>query len=118
MKFRHLSPGAEPCLQVVEIDIDNRRNIKRQKLGEKQSAHDSHPQRAAYLASGAKSEGYGKRAHECSHGRHHDRAEPYDRPLEYGLRRLFALCSLYPKGEVYHHDGVLLHDTYQHDDPD
>ena len=57
----------------------------------------------------------GKAAHECCHGRNHDRTKPNEAYLINRLGRSQVLLTLRFHCEVDHHDRVLLDDADQHD---
>ncbi len=72
----------------------------------------------AKLGADARAEGERQRAQERRHGRHHDRAEAQQRRLVDRLLGWLSLRALGVQREVDHHDGVLLDDADQQDDPD
>lgn len=59
---RHFYPFSprQPRIQLVYIDIKDRRNVHGQKLGKEQSPDYGHPQRLPRLAAGADAEGDGE----------------------------------------------------------
>ena len=60
----------------------------------------------------------GKTTEESGHGGHHDGAETKQAGLVDGFFRTLAALPFRDKGEVNHHDGVLLHDADEQDDAD
>src|SRR3989442_1325800 len=102
----------------VEGQVHDRRRVEGQELREKQPADDRDAERAPQLGAGAGAEGQGQAAQERRQRRHHDRPEAEQaRLIDRRLRRA-ALVALSVEGEVDHHDGVLLHDTNEENDPD
>src|SRR5581483_3121830 len=55
-------------------------------------------------------------AHQSGHGGHHDGTEANQSTLVNGFLRALTFVALSVEREVDHHDGVLFHDTDQHDD--
>ncbi len=110
-------PLPQPVASGVHVDVDDRRDVEGQELGDQQAADHGQAQGAARLGALPGAQGDGQGAHQGGHGGHHDGAEPEEAALEDGLGRRLA-SRLRLQGEVDHHDGVLLHDADQHDDPD
>ena len=68
-----IAPFLEPAAEAIEIEINDRRGVEREKLREEQAADDRDAEWAAQFAAGACSGGEGQRAEQCRRGRHHDR---------------------------------------------
>src|SRR5215471_73341 len=104
--------------QTIEIQEDDGRGVERQELAQRQPANDGVTERLAYLGSGssAKHERHG--AEHRRHRRHENRAETLDASLIDRLLRRETLLALGMKGEVDHHDPVLLDDADQQEDAD
>src|SRR5215469_10270927 len=66
---------AEELARLLEVDIDDGRDVERQQLRGEQAADDAEAERAAQLRAGAEAERDRQRPHDRRHRRHHDRAE-------------------------------------------
>src|ERR1700744_6408798 len=67
---------AAPVLQGVEVQINDGRDVKSERLGKQQTSDDSDAERAPDLATGTAAEGNRQGSEKCSHRGHHDRAKP------------------------------------------
>ena len=103
---------------MLEVDVDDRRDEQRQKLREQKSADHRETERLPRVSAGAERERDRQAAHQRGHRGHHDRPEPRQTGLADRFFGRPAFLALRVKGEVDHHDGVLLHDPDQHDDAD
>ena len=104
-------------MQAVEQEIDHRRRIERQDLGDRKPADDGHAERPAQLGAGPGRDQERDRAQQRRHGGHQDRAEPVEAGLVDRLIRGQA-AALALDGEIDQHDAVLLDDADQQDDAD
>src|SRR5215471_20515995 len=104
--------------QAIEIQEDDRRGVERQKLAQCQPANDCIAERLAYLGAGSTAEHERHGAEHRRHRRHENRAETLDASLIDRLLRREPLLALGMKGEVDHHDAVLLDDADQQEDAD
>ncbi len=109
---------AERRAEPLEIEIDDRRRIERQRLAERQTADDGQAQRSPQLRADAVTEHQRQRAEHRRHRRHQDRAQAQQAGLIDRLARRQPLDALRFEGEVDHHDRVLLDDAYQQHDAD
>ena len=73
----HHPPPGQPLLDVLHVDVEDRRDEERQRLREEQPAHDREPERPPRFRARAESQRDRQRAHQRRHRRHHDRAEPH-----------------------------------------
>ena len=87
-------------------------------MREQQAADDYQAERLAGFAAGAVAKGDRHGAEQGGHGGHHDRAEADQAAFVDGLLGAETLVALGFEGEVDLHDGVLLDDADQHDEPD
>src|SRR6516165_2211762 len=75
-----LSLGArsagDPSIETVEVEKDDRRRVKRQRLADDQPADDRIAERLADFRAGAGAEHQRNAAEQCRHRRHHYRPEP------------------------------------------
>src|SRR4051812_31886645 len=71
----------EPYLQALEVEIDHRRDVKRERLRQHQAADHRQAKRHARAAAGTEADGDGQATHQRSHGGHHDRAEAHQARL-------------------------------------
>src|ERR1700749_2339873 len=65
----------EPCVETVEVEKDDWRRVKRQRLADDQPADDGVAERLPDFGSGAGAEHQRNTAEERGHRRHHDRPE-------------------------------------------
>src|SRR6185369_3884889 len=107
-----------PSLDLVEIVVDYRRDIECQHLRHQQTADNCKTEGSSRFSSGTKPQSNGKRPHQRSHGRHHDRPETYESPLVDSHHGTLAAASLSLQSKIYHHDSIFLHNANQHDDAD
>src|SRR6516225_8883690 len=99
--------------QAIEIQEDDGRGVERQELAQRQPANDGVAERLAYLGAGSTAEHERHGAEHRRHRRHENRAETLDASLIDRFLRREALLALGMKGEVDHHDAVLLDDADQ-----
>src|SRR5688572_14913871 len=59
-------------LQALEVQVDHRRDVKRQDLRQQQPTHHRYAQRHARVAAGAEADGDRQAADKRGHGGHHD----------------------------------------------
>jgi hypothetical protein len=105
-------------MQPVEIEIDHRGGVKREKLADDESADDGKAERPADFRAGPGAEHQRQAPEQRRHGCHHDWPEAQQAGLIDRLCRCEALLALRDQCEINHHDGVLLDDTDQKDDGD
>src|SRR6267142_4720077 len=103
--------SVQPALQPVEIDIDNRRRIKREKLRQSEAADDGIPERLANLRADPGTHHHRHAAKQCGHRGHQDRPEAQDAGLIDRFFRRQAVAVLDLLGKIDQHDSVLLDDT-------
>src|SRR3989442_797384 len=109
--------AGQVLLRRLHIEVEDRRDVEREELGDHQPAHHGQPQRAPRVGAGADAERDGERAEQRGHRRHHDRPEAQQAALVDRLLGRHA-AALGLDREVDHHDRVLLHDADQHDHAD
>ena len=110
-------PPRQPGIEAVDVDVEDRRDEHRQELGEEKAADDGDAERLPRLTPRAQSQGDGQGPEEGRHRRHHNRPETHHAGMVDGLLGRLLVRPLRFQGEVDHHDAVLLHQTYEHDDP-
>ena len=103
--------------KTLEVEIDHRRQVQRQKLRGHQAADDREPERPPRLGARADAERDRQRAHQRGERRHHDRAKANDAGVDDRVLGVLAFALLFER-EVDHHDRVLLDDADQHDQAD
>ena len=116
-----LTDGAETLEsrgQAVEPEIDNRRGVQGEQLADQQTAHNRDSQGMTQFRSCASTKSQRQTAEQRCHGGHHDGTETQQAGLKNCFLRWFVFDSFRFEGEVNHHDGVLLHDANQQNDPD
>src|ERR1700730_4890698 len=111
----------QPVLQLIEIDIDNRRRIESEYLRQSEAADDRVTERLANLRAAPRTHHHRHGAEQRRHRRHQDRAKALDAGLvdRFLGRQAFVLFGLH--GEIHQHDAVLLDDAnqqYEADDRD
>ena len=112
------APALEVVTDAVKVEIDDRRGVEGKHLAEEQPAGDGHAQGPAQLGTHTGAEGQRQRAKQGCHGGHEDRTEAQHAGLEDGVARVLAVFAFGDQGEVDHHDGVLLHDSYEQKNAD
>src|SRR5258708_7697678 len=91
-----------PAVEGFEIEINNRREEKRQQLRNEQASDDGKAQRLARFATCAETEGDLQTSHQRGHRCHHDRAKAKETTLVNGVVRRLA-AALRVESEVNHH---------------
>ena len=118
------APGAtsrrarQPPRQPVEIEVNHRRRVKRQQLAEDQAADDRDAEGPPQFRARARAECERHARQQRRHRSHHDGPEAQKACLVDRVNRSHALLPLGLEREIDHHDGVLLDDADQQDDPD
>ena len=102
----------------LQIDVNHRRDVERQKLRNNQSAFHSQTERAPCFPARTEAECDRQTAHQRRHGGHHDRPETDNAGFENGLARGHTRIALRFESEIDHHDSVLFHDADEQDDAD
>src|SRR5438477_12599610 len=101
-------PAAEPGLQALHLQINDRRRVERQQLAQQQAADDGNAERVAQFRAGAGFERQRDRAEQRGERGHHDWPEAQEAGLHDRVARRHALPALGLDREVDHHDRVLL----------
>src|SRR6516225_9933283 len=91
---------AQPRLDALHREIDDRRGVKREQLAQQQSADDGDAERIAQLRAGALLERERNSTEQRRQRGHHDRPEPQQRRLHDRLARRETLLALRLEGEV------------------
>src|SRR6516164_5555286 len=86
--------AGEPCVETVEVEEDDRRRVKRQRLADDQPADDRIAERLADLRSRAGAEHQRNAAEKGGHRRHHDRPEAQQTRLADRVDRCQAATAL------------------------
>src|ERR1019366_3635681 len=110
--------AGHPCGSAPEPEIDNRSSEQSQDLAEDQTADDRDPERFPEFGTNAAAKREGNSAEQRGHGGHHNGAETQQTGLVNGFFGSLAFFPLRFEGEIDHHNGVFLHDTYQKNDAD
>src|SRR6058998_3963812 len=105
-------------MKPLHVKVEYRRDVEGQELGNEETPDDSEAERLARISALAVFQRYRQRTQECRHRCHHDRAKAQDATLVNSVLRALSLETLRIEGKVDHHDGVLLYDPEQHDQPD
>src|SRR5262245_11362398 len=106
------------CGKFAEEQIDTRRCVQGQNLANHEASDDRDTQRTTQFRTDAGSKRERHTAEHGRHGSHEDRPETKEAGLIDRLQRRFAVVPLGLKGEVDHHDRVLLDDSDQQNDSD
>src|ERR1700733_13622582 len=109
-------PVAEAFRQAVKREVYDWSRKQRQRLAEDQSAHDRDTQWLAQFRASASAEGQRQSAEHGSQSGHENGPESQQAGLINGVDGTLAALALGLERKVDHHDGVLLHDSYQQDD--
>ncbi len=119
---RHVPAGLAyhfpPKPQPVEMEIDNRRGVQRERLTDEQSADNGYAERLPEFGAIARVKRQRQGAEERGKGRHHDRPEAQKTGAMDRVLRRQAFAALRIDRDIDHHDGVLLDDPNQEDDAD
>src|ERR1700758_5483562 len=99
--------SAEPRVETVEVEEDDRRRIERQRLADDQAADDGVAERLPDLGSCAGAEHQRNPAEERRHRRHHDRPETQQTGFANGVPRRETAIALRLDREIDQHDAVL-----------
>src|SRR5262252_3530421 len=108
----------EPLAQAIKVKVNHRRRVEREQLAEQQPADDGDSERPPQFRSGPGPQGKRQASEQRRHGGHHDGPEPEQAGFINRVSRILAAFALGFEGEVDHHNGVLLDDSYQEDDAD
>src|SRR5690349_23668487 len=79
------APTAEPLREAIEVEVDDGRGVKSERLGDDEAADDGDTERLTQLRSHAGAESERQTAEQRGHGGHHDGAEAQEASLEDGL---------------------------------
>ena len=83
-----------------------------------QPAHNGDAERPLQFRSRAGSQRQRQPSQQRRHGRHHDGTEAQNAGFINRLYRFLALIPFHVERDVDHHDGVLLHESDEQNDPD
>ena len=108
----------QPCLQAIEIDIDDWRRIERENLRQCEAAYDGVAERLTNLRSYTAAEHHRNAAKQRRHRGHQDRPEAHDAGSIDGLLGRQPLFMLDVLGKIDQHDSVLLDDADEQYDAD
>ena len=97
--------SGEPCADCIQVEINHRRGVERQKLRQQQAANDGIAERLAQLRSGAGAKHQGHATEQRCHGRHQDRSEPQGACLINRIFRAKSLIAFDVEREVDQHDA-------------